>query len=365
MMDLREHYARTVRARGFQPDPAQHRAVEHLQSVCDSLCAMSVRRTGLSAVWRTWLGGAGEPIKGLYLWGDTGRGKTWLMDLFYDALPIEDKTRIHFHAFMRSVHERLAEMSGQRDPLRRLVQETARCCRVVCLDEFIVTNITDAMLLSGLLEELFREGVVLIATSNREPDELYKNGLQRERFLPAIEWLKRYTTVVHLEGEVDHRLSLLEADGMLYAPESVETDVLLHKRFQSLAPGRIQETVTLRVNHRPLAVKMLADDVAWFEFSQLCDGPRAAPDYIELARRFHTLILSGVPLLDAGKDAQARRFLYLVDALYDQRVKLVLAGAAAPAELYLGRQLRFPFRRAVSRLEEMRSHHYLGQAHRA
>lgn len=358
-------------------DEAQQRALTALQSLFDALQkptrAQTLRRR------RPWLGELGRhaalpfldrlgaPPNGVYLWGAVGRGKTMLMDLFFDALPFADKTRMHFHAFMQSVHNDLARLDKQTNPLRRLARDLARRNRVLCLDEFIVTNITDAMLLSGLLQALHDFGLPLVATSNRQPDDLYPNGLQRERFLPAIAHLKRHNRVIHLDGPADHR-QRLRPDTALHAfvhPPDAANRRLFKAQFERLStlpwppPETPPASITLR--GRPVPALAVGGKMAAFRFEALCSAPRAAIDYVELAQRMDAVFISDVPRLDSRRDDQARRFIYLVDALYSQHRALFLLAETAPEQLYQGAMLEFAFRRTASRLTEMRSTRYLQQ----
>lgn len=359
-------YQRDLKKHAFVADPAQKQAVDALQRLYDDLMAdRYTRRMILGRLYRRITGSDKKPVRGLYIWGGVGRGKTWLMNLFYEALPFDDKLRLHFHHFMIVVHEKLADLAGVKNPLQRIASDFARKYQVLCLDEFIVTNITDAMLLSGLLEALFSNGVTLVATSNRIPDDLYKNGLQRDRFVPAIALIKQYTRVLHMDGATDHRLALLEQDNVYYTPITADTGNRLLERMHTLAPGSISRNRVLTIHKRPVTAYMHADEIAWFEFDELCNTPRAAPDYIELACEYHTIILSDVPVMDENTDDKARRFIYLIDELYDRSVKLIISADAAPEKLYTGEMLRFAFNRTSSRLIEMRSKAYLEQPHRS
>ena len=359
-------YQKDLKNNGFVTDPAQEAAVEKLQLLYDELTDNSRSRPPLlkrllcaiSACRKT-------PVTGMYIWGGVGRGKTWLMNLFYESLPFDNKLRLHFHHFMLDVHERLAALQGQKNPLTIIARDLAAKHRLICLDEFIVTNITDAMLLSGLLEALFSNGVSLVATSNRIPDDLYKNGLQRERFLPAIALLKQYTHVIHMDGKVDHRIALLEQDDIYYTPITSDTDSSLQKRMLALSPGSITRDYVLTIHKRPLQTVMHGEETAWFQFHVLCDAPRATPDYIQLASEYHTIILSGVPVMDENMDDKARRFIYLIDELYDRSVKLIISADAEPEKLYTGDMLAFAFNRTSSRLVEMRSKEYLEKPHKS
>jgi cell division protein ZapE len=287
------------------------------------------------------------------------------MDLFFEGIPFENKLRTHFHRFMQRVHHELRDCAGQKNPLRLIGSRIAREARLLCFDEFFVADITDAMLLAGLFEELFARGVTLVATSNVVPDELYKDGLQRARFLPAIEMIKRHTRVFNVDGGIDHRLRLLEQAELYHYPLDDSAEESLMRSFTSLAPEAPVAGRVLEVEGRGIRSRFCADDVVWFDFAELCDGPRSQNDYIELAREFHAVLVGGVPVFSADKDDQARRFINLVDEFYDRNVKLVLSAAAPVGELYAGGRLSFEFQRTVSRLLEMQSHDYLGRPHRA
>lgn len=363
-MQPTEAYRSSLKNTGFVNDRAQKQAVDALQQLYDDLLATAAPSLAFIKRLLCKLTGCSlAPVKGLYIWGDVGRGKTWLMNLFYESLPFEQKLRLHFHHFMLDVHAKLAGLHRRKNPLHIIARDYASKYRVICLDEFIVTNITDAMLLSGLLQALLRHGVTLVATSNRIPDDLYKNGLQRERFLPAIDLIKQHTQVLHVDGDTDHRIALLEQDDVYYTPIAPDTDDKLAQRMVSLAPGAIRHNHVLTIHKRPIKTRMHADEIAWFDFDALCDAPRAAPDYIQLARDYHTIILSDVPVMDENLDDKARRFVYLIDELYDRRVKLIISADAAPEKLYTGDMLKFAFNRTSSRLIEMRSTGYLETPH--
>ncbi len=361
-----EAYSQHLQQNGFVTDPAQKHAVDALQLLHQDLVASndsklwSIKRA-MCLLTRCHI----TPVKGLYIWGGVGRGKTWLMNLFYESLPFNNKLRLHFHHFMLDVHEKLAKLQNQKNPLSVLARDYAAKYRVLCLDEFIVTNITDAMLLSGLLQALLNNGVTLVATSNRIPDDLYKNGLQRERFVPAIDLIKHHTRIMHMDGVTDHRIALLEQDDVYYTPVTAETREKLIKRMQSLAPARIISDHVLTIHKRPLQTVMHAHEIAWFKFNTLCDAPRATPDYIQLAREYHTIIMSDVPVMDEYMDDKARRFIYLIDELYDRNVKLIISTDAPPEKLYTGEMLSFAFNRTCSRLIEMRSKEYLEKPHKS
>ena len=355
---LRERYADGLARHGFERDRAQERAV-------DALDQLRTRLLGAPAqsLWRRLTGRAAPPVKGLYLWGGVGRGKTWLMDLFFDSLPFEDKLRLHFHRFMHEVHAGLKRHPDEQDPLLPVARQFRERARVICFDEFFVSDITDAMLLGRLFQHLFSLGVTLVATSNVEPDGLYKDGLQRERFLPAIRLLNANTQVLDVDGGTDYRLRHMQEARLFQVPAGAAADAALAEVFQHLAGHRAAETTPLLVNDRPIPVRERADGVAWFDFAALCEGPRSQEDYIELARGFHTLLLSGIPRFDRDSEDAARRFIALVDELYDRRVKLAASAAAPLDSLYAGKRLGFEFQRVQSRLTEMQTKEYLSQAH--
>ncbi len=319
-------------------------------------------KPGLLGRFRSRFGGAApaiSPVKGLYLWGGVGRGKTYLMDWFVEALPLPGKQRLHFHHFMRDLHEELASLPRQPDPLEVVAERRCQDLRVLCLDEFIVQDITDATLLHGLLRALFRRGVTLVTTSNTTPDQLYLNGLQRPLFLPAIALLKEHTDVFQLEGGEDYRLRTLREEGVYHHASEGDAEAHLNATFNRLLGGHHEDVPLLHVNGRDIPARRLGPDLAWFDFEVLCGGPRSVADYIEIAREFHTLLLSGLPRLSVHQDAAARRFLHLVDEIYDRRVKLILSAEVPLEELYSGELHDFAHERLISRLVEMQSTSYL------
>lgn len=364
-MQLIERYRQLTTEPGFHYEESQAQAVARLQTLADRLIHRpppAPRPVGL--LGRLLSARPEPPIPGLYLWGGVGRGKTWLMDLFFEALPFEQKLRLHFHRFMQEIQDELAHLRQQRDPLRIVARHFAERARVLCLDEFHVEDITDAMLLHGLLAALCDEGISLVFTSNTPPGELYRNGLQRERFLPAIDLIERHTQVFELRGDTDHRLQHLCKADTWYRPANAHSDQQLARRFREIAPCEGSPDRPLLINHRSIPCRLYADDVAWFDFFPLCNGPRSSHDYLEIARRFHTVFISAVPVMGEEQDDWAHRFIDLVDELYDHRVKLLASAAAEPRELYTGRQLAFEFQRTASRLAEMRSTDYLALPHR-
>ena len=366
---LRDEVARGV----LLPDVAQAALVEELERIHQSLAA--ARGGGLLSRLGRRFGREGrEPVRGLYVWGGVGRGKTRLVDLFASAPRLDSTLRIHFHRFMQRVHGELKTLPEREDPLRIVAGRLAARARVLCLDEFHVSDITDAMILARLLDTLFERGATLVATSNTEPSRLYAEGLQRDRFLPAIELIERHTTVVRLDGGTDYRLRALERARTYYTPLGPEAERGLAECFRALAPGSDAGSgpaagpgsaggETLAILGRRVPVIRHAEGIAWFDFADLCGGPRSTPDYIEIARSFHTVVLSGVPVLDDDRRDPLRRFIHLVDELYDRNVNLLLSAAAAPEGLYRGRRLIEPFQRTRSRLVEMQSMAYLGRGH--
>lgn len=360
-----QRYEKDLLQDGFVADAAQRLAVEKLQSVYEQLNAVDEVKTGLFDRLR-----GREPrqvrVKGLYFWGGVGRGKTYLMDNFYESLPFEQKMRVHFHRFMRRVHRDLTKYNGVKNPLEKVAAGIAKDARVICFDEFFVSDITDAMILGGLMELLFAQGVTLIATSNIVPDKLYTNGLQRQRFLPAIALVKQHCEVVNVDSGTDYRLRALEQAELYHSPLDEQAEVSLHSTFDSLVPARdeVRENVALEVEGRDIPCRYVGEDVAWFDFMALCDGPRSQNDYIELAREFHAVLISDMPQLGRDSEDQARRFISLIDEFYDRNVKLAMSVAVPLEVLYSGGNLAFEFERTLSRLLEMQSHDYLARAHR-
>ena len=347
-------------------DEEQLRVLGKLERLASELLAGVAAPSPLQRL-ATLFGRTPPAPQGVYLCGGVGRGKTFLMDLFYDSLVAVPRRRTHFHRFMQEVHQRLTVLQGETNPLRRLAKELSAEVRLLCFDEFFVQDIADAMLLAGLLETLFAEGVVLVATSNIEPQGLYRNGLQRERFLPAIALLNSHTQVVKVSPGSDYRLRSLELATLYHCPDGAQARQAMQGSMVELVanPEHLQSGQRIEVLGRVLQTQLLGDGVVWFEFAELCDGPRSAFDYVELARLYETVLISGVPVFNDSRNDQARRFINLVDELYDRRVKLIIAADAPIVELYQGSQLSFEFERTASRLLEMQSKDYLGAAHKA
>jgi cell division protein ZapE len=350
-----------IAAHRLAHDDAQIAAAARLTRLAETLRAEP--RGWLQAL-RARVALAQAPLRGLYLWGGVGRGKTLLMDAFYDSLGEVPAERNHFYRFMRGVHEELAGIKSREQPLEIAARSIAKRARVLCLDEFFVADIADAMILSGLLEGLFRRGVTLVATSNVAPRELYKEGLQRARFLPAIDLIERHVEVLELDSGIDYRLRQLERAPTYLDSSAPATLGDLRERFAALAGGAATGPATLTIEGRPLRAAARGPGMAWFEFRELCEGPRSQNDYIDIARLYGTLFISGIPRFTAADEDAARRFIMLIDELYDRGVKIVVSAAAPPAELYHGERLAFEFQRAASRLIEMQTQAYLAGRHR-
>ena len=358
-------YASTLAAHGFTEDPAQRAAILHLERLREAL----VRAEKVSLVARLMrrfsaAAGHGAAVRGVYLWGSVGRGKTWMMDLFFDSLPFQSKRRSHFHRFMQGVHEALARHRDEVDPLAAVAADLAAEARVICLDELFVSDIADAMLLGGLFTHLVDRGVTLVFTSNLPPAALYRDGLQRQRFLPAIALLERHCEIICVDGSTDYRLRHLTRKPIYLQSESEHAAAALTEIFEDLADGLGSTDGTIEIEGRQIAVVRVCDNVVWFDFRAVCEGPRSQNDYVGIAREFQSVLLSGVPVFGTRDEDAARRFIALVDEFYDRRVKLVLSAAAAPTQLYRGERLRFEFERTASRLIEMQSEEYLASEHR-
>jgi len=349
---VRQH----AREHGFEPDESQYAALQHLQRVYEDLIALERLEASLIRLLARK-----QTVKGVYLWGGVGRGKSFLMDSFFNCAPVTRKKRIHFHRFMQEIHQALNRHQGQEEPLALIAREIAKETRLLCLDEFHVTDITDAMLMRRLLEGLFEQGVVLVTTSNQHPDQLYKDGLQRSQFLPAIELIKRNLEIVNVDGGTDYRLRELERAGVYHI--GANADMRLDQAFMKIAGHESADMSALEIEGRVISARRHARGVAWFDFSDLCDGPRGKADYIELARRYHTILLSGIPRFKRDQADVIRRFTWLVDEFYDRRVKLIMSADAPPPELYPWAEGGDQFERTISRLTEMQTRDYLSEPH--
>lgn len=357
-------YEAQIARKQYTPDPAQYEAAQQFQLVFDHLTRHSRAKMLISDRLRRLKSGAPGATSGLWLWGSVGSGKTYLMDLFFNSLPLRKKRRMHFHRFMRHIHHKLKHMQDRRNPIDLLAARMAKKYKVLCIDEFFVSDITDAMILGGLLEGLFRHRVTVVATSNSAPDNLYEGGLQRERFLPAIESIKRHMTVFELATSCDYRLQHLDqAETYCLGANGIAEPVLLD-HFRHLASDLDRKETTIEVEGRTIPVKRLSHDAIWFGFDDLCQSPRCVNDYIAIARCFRTVLISGIPVFEPSMDDSARRFIEMIDEFYDRNVTLIASAAAEPDQLYQGKRLKREFERTTSRLHEMRSQAYLGRSHR-
>jgi len=353
-MGVRALYEATLRGRGYQSDAAQLVAIDALERCENEWVDYKARRS--NAVTKLLMR---PPIpRGVYMWGGVGRGKSFLMDCFFQSVPLTRKTRLHFHEFMREVHRELQELKGTADPLDELGRRVARRFRLICFDEFHVADVTDAMILHRLLAALFANRVSIVTTSNFHPDGLYPNGLHRERILPAIKLLKDRLEVIDVDNGTDYRRVTLQGLSMYHHPLGPQADAAMQSAFQRLAEAR-DEDPALRIEQRELRARRRAGGVVWFDFKELCGGPRSQNDYLELATQFHTVLLSGVPQMPPRLASEARRFTWLVDVLYDRRIKLIVSAAVPPEALYTEGPLSHEFPRTVSRLREMQSAQFL------
>ena len=359
-----ESYSEYIDSNIIVPDKVQAQVIELLQELYNRITLANKK----NEFWMNKLMfklrlKAIKPVQGLYLWGGVGRGKTLLIDLFFDRLPFKKKMRLHFHRFMRKVHQELNFFKGMQDPLEQVAKNFAAVATIICFDEFYVSDITDAMLLGRLLDKLFAKGVTLIITSNIPPHELYKDGLQRESFLPAISLLEKNLLTFHLDSQTDYRFRTLTRVDIYHYPADAEALAQLEQAFIKLAPEEGVEQ-PIEIEGRNIPTVKVADDVVWFEFLALCDGPRSQADYIEIACCYHTVLISNVPVL-TDKDAdKARRFIAAIDEFYDRRVKLIIVAEDALQKIYQGSLLSFEFKRTISRLVHMQSKEYLGLAHK-
>ncbi|ROR06124.1 cell division protein ZapE [Erwinia sp. JUb26] len=355
----------------YQPDAVQHAAITQLDGIWQALSgsrAAPVQSSGGLFGKLNKLLGKGKtdsqpPARGLYMWGGVGRGKTWLMDMFFQAIPGERKQRLHFHRFMLRVHEELTELQGKSDPLQTVADRFKAETDLLCFDEFFVSDITDAMLLGTLMEALFSRGITLVATSNIPPDDLYRNGLQRARFLPAIEMIKQHCDIMNVDAGIDYRLRTLTSAHLWMTPLDDSTSKEMERMFVALAGKAREAHAPLEINHRQLPTLGMAEGVLAMSFLTLCGEGRSQHDYIELSRRFHSVLLYDVPVMIYKTEDQARRFLALVDEFYERHVKLVVSAETSLYEIYQGTRLKFEYQRCVSRLQEMQSEEYLRLPH--
>ncbi|MBX6319923.1 cell division protein ZapE [Pigmentiphaga sp.] len=354
-MNVREYYEHAIAERGFKPDAAQRAAIDRLQRYYDDWVEFKSLR---SNVLKRLLNRPGVP-RGVYMWGGVGRGKSFLMDAFYATVPVVRKTRLHFHEFMRGVHRELDEVKGMPDPLDEVARRISRRYRLICFDEFHVSDVADAMILYRLLLALFNNGTSFVMTSNYEPSTLYPEGLHRDRILPAIELIKEKMDVLNVDSGIDYRRRALEQVQIYHSPLGPQADAALEKAFDALADTPPIEPPVLSIENRQIRARKLSGTVVWFDFATLCGGPRSQNDYLELASRFHAVILSDVPAMGPRQASEARRFTWLVDVFYDHKIKLIMSAACEPEELYTQGALANEFHRTVSRILEMQSKEYL------
>ena len=364
-------YQQALDAGEYQADAVQRQAVTQLDQIYQALQqvpAPAPVKGGLRNRFSRWLGKGDEavtqrPVQGLYMWGGVGRGKTWLMDLFFHSLPGDRKLRLHFHRFMLRVHEELTELQGQENPLEIIADGFKAQTDVLCFDEFFVSDITDAMLLATLLQALFARGITLVTTSNIVPDNLYRHGLQRARFLPAIDLIKEYCDVMNVDAGIDYRLRTLTQAHLYLTPLNSQTRETMDQLFLKLAGKAGSEAPVLEINHRPMPALRAAEGVLAIDFHTLCEEACSQLDYIALSRLYHSVILHNVLTMGPRKENTARRFLALVDEFYERHVKLVISAEVSMFEIYQGEQLKFEFQRCLSRLQEMQSEEYLKLPH--
>ena len=356
-------YQQDLQRDDFVHDAAQENAVRHLQRLYDDLTQAKPQSKGFFA--KLFNKAEPAPIKGLYFWGGVGRGKTYLVDTFYEALPGDRKMRVHFHRFMHRVHDELKKLNNTANPLETVAYIFKAETDIICFDEFFVQDITDAMLLGGLMEALFARGIVLVATSNIVPDDLYRNGLQRARFLPAIALVNKHTEIVNVDSGVDYRLRTLEQAEIFHSPLDEQADKNLFEYFDKLSPEVGKLDTPIEIEGRMINTRKVSDCIVMFEFSELCETARSQVDYMEISRLYNTVILSNVKQLGQNNDDAARRFIALVDEFYERNVTLIISAEKPITELYTQGNLNFEFKRCISRLQEMQSLEYLAREHLA
>jgi cell division protein ZapE len=353
-MSVYQNYQKELEARGFKSDPAQLRAVDALERCATEWSHYKEKRSNSI---KKIINHPDIP-RGVYLYGGVGRGKSFLMDCFYESVPLVRKTRLHFHEFMREVHRELRELQGNADPLDILGEQISKRFKLICFDEFHVADITDAMILYRLLDSLFKHGVGFITTSNFKPNDLYPGGMHRDRILPAIELLNSKLEVINVDNGTDYRRQTLEMVDLFHCPTGPQADASMTDAFNRLAECQDQDPL-LNIESREIKARRRAGGVVWFDFKDICGGPRSQNDYLEIASQFHTVFLSDVPYMPVSKASEARRFTWLVDVLYDRHVKFILSAEVQPAALYTEGPLAHEFVRTVSRLREMQSAEFL------
>jgi len=363
-------YQQTLLQGDYQPDDVQREAITQLDTIWQQFtlqkpepAADSLRARFGKLLGKSRVSAVQEPIRGLYMWGGVGRGKTWLMDMFFQSLPGERKLRLHFHRFMLRVHEELTQLQGQSDPLEKVADSFKAETDILCFDEFFVSDITDAMLLGTLMKALFARGISLVATSNIPPDELYRNGLQRARFLPAIEAIKQYCAVMNVDAGIDYRLRTLTQAHIWLSPLNQQTAQQMEKLYTALTGTPREPGPIIEINHRPLETLGIANQTLAVDYTTLCVDARSQHDYIALSRQFHTVMLFNVPVMNVSNENEARRFIALVDEFYERHVKLIISAKTELFDIYQGERLKFEFQRCLSRLQEMQSEEYLRLEH--
>jgi cell division protein ZapE len=360
-------FSQTLAAKGLTVDPDQKPVLSQFDRLYQEL-TQSNHLVANPGVFTQLLGRlaqrTGHSPRGIYLWGGVGRGKTMIMDVFHQSLAGPRTRRTHFHRFMLEVHQRLRQLRDQKDPLRQISRVISRKTRLLCLDELFVEDIGDAMILGGLLHGLFDAGVCLTFTSNHRPAGLYRDGLQRGRFLPSIDLIEAHTRVCHLDGKRDYRLELLGRSNVFHTPHDTNTDRIFRRLFLEIASGNGEFDTSVRINDRLIPARAIAEGVSWFDFEVLCEGPRSKADYAELSRSCHTILISDIPQLHSHQDDAVRRLVELIDELYDRRVNVIVSAAGPPETLYRGSRMTLPFNRSASRLMAFQSPDYIAQPHR-
>lgn len=349
MLTPAERYQQAIASGEYLPDENQARVVDHFQGL-------------YKAIEETRWFKKRSPTKGLYIWGSVGVGKTWLMDLFFNSLTTKQKTRLHFHDFMHEMHDQLQRHQGSADPLKKIASQFARHTKILCFDEFYVADIGDAMILANIVEAFFKEKIIIVATSNVVPDQLYKDGLQRARFIPAISLIKKNMAVLHLPTTKDYRLRELEEAGIFFSPLSTDTHHAIEKLFTQLAHGEVKQNKDIYLYDRPIQTIAFADNILWLDFKKICASPRSQLDYLSIVKRWQTVVIDNLKPIPEKETNTARYFINLIDILYDSRTTLILRADCAISDIYTAGELSFDFKRTVSRLTEMQSTHYLQEA---
>ena len=359
-----EKYKNDLNSEEFNADLSQEAAVIHLQRLFVDLLTKQQNKNFLLTKLKSLLRKKTKnKIMGIYFWGGVGRGKTYLVDCFFDCLPFENKRRMHFHRFMQNIHKELKKLANIESPLEIVADKISKEIQIICFDEFHVSDITDAMLLSGLLEALFKRNVVFVATSNQHPDDLYYDGLQRDRFLPAISLLKKNTKIVNVDSGIDYRLEFFDHAEIYHSPLDDSANAILEDDFMHVCPDKGEKGNILEIEGREIETVRCGDGVVWLDFKAICAGPRGVADYIEIARQYQTVLIANIPVMNDNDNDMVKRFITLVDEFYDRNVKLIITAEDIPAKLYQGKRLVEPFKRTQSRLEEMRTHDYLAKQH--